>query len=205
MERRWGSGNVSYSLRAAATQGQRQALEAVRQYGRQRGVTVRIKEFPRGVSKNFTKLATVDRRENELYVRAYSRTHDGLWIASEPVVKIRSDAEKMDIAHAIRCALENSKTGVDMPENWSALVKPLLKAAGLRSAASFFRNAVSCHVEQNEGCIKLTPTENDGKGYFEALVEHEIVITADCHADALADAVIKALDLCRIKERRTRR
>ena len=84
-----------------------------------------------------TKMATVYSRSSKLYLHASSRTTDGVWILTEPVVSLDGRASDEEIGSAVQAVLKQSRTGVPHPTNWTQLLTPLLNAARARSWNKF--------------------------------------------------------------------
>jgi hypothetical protein len=115
------------------------------------------------------KRATVYRRRSSVLVHPSSCTAEGVWILSEPCVRLPAGCTDADIGHAVLTALQQSKTTVPQPAQWSGVLQPLLRAAGVTTWTSFAKGAVCVEVEQDGGRLALIPTVNQGsKGGFQS-------------------------------------
>jgi hypothetical protein len=115
-----------------------------------------------------TKMATVYRRKRTLFAHASSLTNDGVWILTEPVLTLDESAADADIGAVVQAALEKSHINVPHPKNWSELLKPLLKEAGVKSWARFVAGSSCVVIEFGSGKLSVIPTENLGSdGGFE--------------------------------------
>lgn len=108
------------------------------------------------------KRATVYRRGPALLVHPSSRTTDGVWILSEPCVRLPSDCSDVEMGNAVLSALEGSKSPVPHPSQWKRVLEPLLKAAGVEAWKTFAKSAVCVEVEAQDGQLEFIPTENLG-------------------------------------------
>jgi hypothetical protein len=144
--------------------------------------------------------AHVYRIHGRFVVHCNSRTVAGIGIADEPFITLEADTGTSEIGRAIREALRCSKVDVPEPSDWKDLLRPLLKAAGVRSHREFQRNASYCVVVQQGGLIHFTPTRNggtkgDGQG-FHFLQGLQSEVSEDVDDEAIGRAVLDALDKC---------
>ena len=108
------------------------------------------------------KSATVYRRKHVLYVHPKSRTTDGLWIVTDPILKLDEPVGDSDIGSAIRAALDRSESNVPRPTNWDEISKVLLKGTGASSWSKFVQST-SCVIVTSTGDeLSVMPTENRG-------------------------------------------
>jgi hypothetical protein len=107
--------------------------------------------------------ATVYQRKGDLLLHAMSMTTDGLWILTEPVVRLATDVEDEVLGRAVRAVLEHSRSGVSHPTDFRAVTEPLLRAAGVKSSSTFAKSSVSVEVAETESrVLELVPMENKG-------------------------------------------
>ena len=108
------------------------------------------------------KRATVYRRGPAVLVHPSSRTTDGVWLVSEPCVRLSSDCSDVEMGNALLAALEESKLSVPHPTQWKGILQPLLSAAGVKSWKTFAKSAVCVEVEAQDSRVELIPTQNLG-------------------------------------------
>ena len=91
--------------------------------------------------------ASAYERGGYIFLSPSSLTEGGLWVGSEPLVKLEQ-------------ALNNSKVGVPHParHEWEAVAKPLLDLAGVKTWDQFAQNSTLCEVERTAGTIRFIPT-----------------------------------------------
>jgi hypothetical protein len=100
-------------------------------------------------------------RKGKIFLHPYSRTTQGFWIFSLPVVV--ADENDEDLGGKLLTILSNSAESVPHPATWKGLTDPLLKAAGVRSFASFTKFANGVDITRDEdGVITFMPTKNGG-------------------------------------------
>jgi hypothetical protein len=118
------------------------------------------------------RMATIYLRKQSLYTHAYSLTTNGVWMLTEPVLKMNEAANDADIGSAIRAALDRSRTNVPHPKSqseWAEILKPLLEEAGVKSWARFVHGASCVIVKSGDQELLIIPT-NKSRGQF----EHEL-------------------------------
>jgi hypothetical protein len=100
-------------------------------------------------------------RKGKIFLHPYSRTTQGFWVFSLPVVA--ADESDKDIGSKLLTTLSNSAESVPHPATWKGLTDPLLKAAGVRSFDSFTKFASGVDITRDEdGAVTLMPTKNGG-------------------------------------------
>lgn len=144
------------------------------------------------------KLATVFRRRAHFIIHPSSCSTDGLWIGSEPYVRLPVDCTDGQLGATLLSALESSKTGVPHPTEWKGLLEPLLQAAGVKSWGAFAKNAVCVLVSEEADNIELVPTVNLGaREGFEEDEEKKKSMAIPVGPDALGTHVREAIALAR--------
>jgi hypothetical protein len=112
--------------------------------------------------------ATIYFRNGSLFVHASSRSTDGVWVASEPFLKVEASANDVDLGGAVRGALDCSRTDIPHPTSWTGLLDPLLALAGVKSWSTFAKSALCAEVEEEGGLASVVPTDNLGaRGGFQ--------------------------------------
>lgn len=84
-----------------------------------------------------------------------------------------------------------------LPSEWSALAKPLYKAAGVKSWATFVKGALFCNIREEGGNLYIEPNRNLGaRGGFQPIPDqNDLRIPASASAEEIGAAVRKALDI----------
>jgi len=131
-----------------------------------------------------------------------SLTEGGLWIGSEPLVRLDSaSTEREELGRRLLEALDNSKVGVPHPSRneWDAVAKPLLALAGVSTWEQFEAGAKLCEIERSGGVIRLIPTINHGgEDGFKLDKEHAIEVTGDAPPAEVGARLAEVLDtLCK--------
>ena len=106
--------------------------------------------------------ATAYRTEDAFVLHAESRTTDGVWIATEPYMRLSVGCSSSELGEGMLAVLAASRSDVEHPTDWKGLLKPLLKVAGLRSWRSLARVARCVSVEASSEGITFVPSENLG-------------------------------------------
>src|SRR5262249_55881027 len=127
------------------------------------------------------------------FVHASSRTTDGVWILTEPCVKLSEDCSDRDLGAAARAAVAASRTGVPHPQTWSGLLDPLLRQAGGKTWSAFARTATGAEIEEDGGKASVIPTGNLGVDEgFQPIPAKAEIVDLDA-AEALGASVRRAL------------
>jgi hypothetical protein len=137
------------------------------------------------------KLATVYRRKQTLFAHASSLTTDGLWMMTEPVLKLEEGATDADIGSTVRACLDQSRTNVEHPKTFGGgLLKPLLMEAGVKSWAKFVEGTSCVVIESHNGRLSIIPTVNLGAvGGFEDQPARSLTINKNAVASEIGAAV----------------
>lgn len=127
-------------------------------------------------------------------MHSISRTSDGIWILTDPVLSVDCDLVG-EIGRSILECLSASVQGIPNPSSVKGLTDSLLKLAGVRSFNAFAKPAISVGIRMDSEIITLTPTRNEGpRGGFVHLNEKDQV--AGGSEEALGSATIAAFALC---------
>jgi hypothetical protein len=112
------------------------------------------------------KLAAIYERKGVLFVMAAHKTKAGFWIDDEQVVSLVGPTME-ELGRVIEEALGRSRDGVPTPLPTVRLDKPLLKAAGVGSWATFMNLSRHVSISSDDGMLTATPYRNLGsKGGF---------------------------------------
>ena len=140
------------------------------------------------------KQAMLYRRGDELFVHASSETTDGVWILSEPCLKLGITASNADIGRVLKEALQGSRTKVPHPKVWTNLFEPILKYAGVRSWSSFRRGATSSIITEADSAITVIPTTSGQDDSFQPRKSHAVTLFGPSD-DELGRVARQVLDL----------
>ena len=127
------------------------------------------------------KRATAYIRSNTFVIHASSRTSDGVWILTEPCIRLPTNCSDEQLGNAVLSALGGPEDGVTPPSQWRGLLDPLLNAAGVKSWKTFAKSASCVEIEQNANSLVLIPTINLGpdEGYQASEQKTELSLPAN--------------------------
>lgn len=108
------------------------------------------------------KSATAYSRRGKIFIHSSSKTKDGVWVLSEPVISIGDVVDSIAVGASVRQCLNGARIGVDHPKSFSGLFSPVLKLAKARSYKEFAREAKCVEIVEDGGVIGFFPTENHG-------------------------------------------
>lgn len=108
------------------------------------------------------KSVTIYQRKDSLYFHPSSLTEAGIWIATPPFHVLKSHASPLQKGELLRQMLNKSREGVEGPEGWEDLLKPLYKLAGVKTWGTFAKIAKCCLVESEGDEIRFIPQRNLG-------------------------------------------
>lgn len=143
------------------------------------------------------RFATAYRRPEGYYVHSNSQTTCGVWVATEPFIKIPVDAPIDQLGKAIEEALERSKIGMAHPSDWSAIEYPLPELAGVKTWAAFMKHAKCANIKDVDNHIEFIPNKNLGpeKG-FEQIEEETIAVPIVVNRQ-VGPTLLDAFERCR--------
>jgi hypothetical protein len=127
--------------------------------------------------------------QDKALIHALGRTTRGAWI---PVGAIRVVPRESwtEVEAALRQALDHSRTHLPHPEDWAAVMEPLLTASGARKWPDFLKEALCLGLEQRGEALSLVPTRNLGEaGGFEPLPTEAVRLGSGSSGEALREAL----------------
>ena len=105
---------------------------------------------------------------------------------------VRESSDDRALQHAIRSALDASRTNIPHLRVWKGILDPLLSLAGVKSWTALSRRATCIEVEEEGPRIVLVPTKNLGQREgFEADISKKIAV--DAASDELVATVRRLL------------
>ncbi|HJV89555.1 MAG TPA: hypothetical protein VJ623_04560 [Holophagaceae bacterium] len=141
------------------------------------------------------RIASVYFFQGRALVHALGRTTQGAWVPLGPIQTLPAEPPT-PVAAALLAALDASCQGLPRPEDWTAVMAPLLEASGARKWPDFLKEATCLGVESLGGALTLVPTRNLGEeGGFEPLPA-EAVRPEGADGAALARALLTARERC---------
>jgi len=118
---------------------------------------------PQGAKRS----ATIYRCGAHFFALPSSRTTDGLWISTEPVLKLDERASDEDLVSIIQRSLELSRLNGPHPADWARALAPLLDQAEVKSWSTFVRGASCVTIDADDGGnLTVIPMENGSRGEF---------------------------------------
>ena len=141
------------------------------------------------------KIASIYERNESWYFQPSSKTTNGLWVASSPLLSVdRKDSpqRKSEMAFEV---LNTSTDSVPIPTDPNALVSPLLELANVKSWATFMKDAKCISLELEDGQLAIIPQRKlkRPKGALESLPEEAIIVSADASPDSIGSALEEAI------------
>ncbi len=141
------------------------------------------------------RIASVYFFQGRALVHALGRTVKGAWIPAGPIQVLPAEPVA-GVASALLSALADSRQGLPQPEDWAAVMEPLLEASGAPKWPDFLKGAACLGVEQRDAVLSVVPTRNLGEeGGFEPLLT-EAVRPDRSDAGSLANAIHAARTRC---------
>ena len=98
-------------------------------------------------------------RPESIFVCCSLQTVDGIWIGSDPVVKLPPNASPEVLGKATIEILGASRGGVPRPASPALPTKQFLKKVGFRSWKEFSRSAVNLIVSFDGTKVEIMPME----------------------------------------------
>lgn len=141
------------------------------------------------------KRASVHLRKNILYFSSSSQTVLSAWIGSPPYIKADFSEKDDNINKIVLDVLNASKQGVPYPKTFNGLFEPVLTLAGVKSYRTFMKGAFCCELEEENGMVTITPTQNEGGNGFSHLNDASIKLCSE-EKDNIAQKLRVAFGLC---------
>lgn len=106
--------------------------------------------------------ASIYKLPSRFIVCAVSTTTSGISITAEPFIALSASATAVELSRAIKQALESSHDGVGQPLSWKGFAAPRLAAAGVKSEATFQKQASLVSLIADEKTVTFTPHRSGG-------------------------------------------
>jgi hypothetical protein len=143
------------------------------------------------------KAAVAYKKANAFYLHSSSKTTAGVWIATDPFLKVELDSPPSAKGEALITALNASQEATPHPTNWTGLIAPLLELAGVKSWSTFMKHAKCLNVEVEEKRLMLVPNRNLGsKEGFEPVPEMAVELPFPSSPDRVGLAFEEAMARC---------
>ncbi|SRR6266705_305001 len=100
-------------------------------------------------------------RDGKIYIQAFSKTKNGVWIASGPVYVVE-EKNSDQLGQKALDALGRSRQGVPHPTQaeWKAIQEPMLQAAGVKSWTTFAKGAKAVGLNLENDTITMEPSSD---------------------------------------------
>jgi hypothetical protein len=142
-------------------------------------------------------MATACKRKDAWYFHSDSRTTDGVWVATEPFLKLAPDASPASIGKTVLSVLEASQTDVPHPKDWNAVYYPIPEMAGVKSWTTFMKGSMLLTIEADGGVLVITPTKNLGPKEGHVPFENRVLRLPEISApDVIGAAIQDAIAQC---------
>ncbi len=145
--------------------------------------------------------ASLYQRGERILTYPEHQTVAGFYISGEPYEAV-ADLDPQSVGEAVLRALEDSRTGVAelAPDEWGALARRRLEAAGARSESAFMRGAKLVSIERRAELLQIIPHKNGGasgneRGFL-ALEECASTVSVCSREASVGAACVEALSKC---------
>ena len=144
-----------------------------------------------------TKKATAYRRKDGWYFHSDSLTTDGVWLATQPFLKLAPEASPSSIGETVLRVLQASQPSVPHPKDWKAVDYPIPEMAGVKSWGTFMKGSMRLCLDAADGVLVVTPTKNLGpkEGHL-PYGDRAIRLPDNSTPDEIGGATQKAIALC---------
>lgn len=106
--------------------------------------------------------ASIYKLPSRFIVCSVSTTTSGIGITSEPYIVLPTPISAVELGNAINRALAGSREGVGNPSSWNGLAAPRLAAAGVKSEATFQKQASLVSLNTDGKTVTFIPHRNGG-------------------------------------------
>lgn len=108
------------------------------------------------------KKASIYKLPSRFIVCPISTTTTGIGLTSEPYIVLPIPVSAVELSAAINQALDSSHDGVSHPVSWKGMAAPRLAAAGVKSEATFQKQASLVSLITDGKIVTFTPHRNGG-------------------------------------------
>ena len=108
------------------------------------------------------KRASIYKLPSRFIVCPVSTTTAGINITCEPYIVLWAPIASLELSKAINEALDKSQNGIAHPQSWKGLAAPRLAAAGVKSEATFQKQASLVSLISDGKTVTFTPHRNGG-------------------------------------------
>lgn len=132
-------------------------------------------------------------RNGIIYLHSLSKTINGVWVLSKPVIKVDFLNDTDKLSQAVNEVLEGSEIGIAHPTSWSGLFDPMLEVSGIKSKKTFYKGAKVVLIDSSDLTdINFTPTKflNSSEG-FQPIEDKKLKVSGKT-----GEALVKCFELC---------
>jgi hypothetical protein len=140
-----------------------------------------------------TKHACVYERIGKLYIVPFARATSGLLVGAEPVITADASEGAKEVGEKILWALAAFREGIPHPDDFKAVVKPLLLASGAKTYAGFAKGARYISIGMDGDTVRFSPHKHEGKRGAFVNIKGEDVTAASVAARDVGEAFVAAL------------
>lgn len=133
--------------------------------------------------------------EEGIFVHPRDFTVAGMWIFSEPVVRVALTAPNRDKGVALMTAIEQSRREVPHPPSWTGLTRPLERALNVRSWAELARRAKLCEVTLDGAALTFMPYRRERRGNYVSIDDGTRTLEWPCHIELVGETIVDALNV----------
>jgi hypothetical protein len=146
-----------------------------------------------------TKLAEVYEREGEWYFQPSSKTVNGYWITTPPVIQLHQHDSHQRKGEAALEVLRASTEGVPTPTDPNWIPVPLFSKAGVWDWSAFMQTAKCVGIELEQEQLTITPHEQipESGGALEGIAEKAIMLPVNASLEEIGAALEKAMGDCK--------
>ena len=140
---------------------------------------------------------SVYKRDNGYILHANKLSTDGVWISTEPCVKLDLETEKEEIGRKVIDLLKESEGRIEHPTEFKGLFNFVLKVAQVRSYKKFMEHCIHCGVFLKGKVITFMPYKNDNRKGFEQITEESESIKFNSQSDEYGKTLFNCLRKCK--------
>jgi len=142
----------------------------------------------------------IHRRPDCLILCPISEAERGAGLLTEPVIRLSPGASPGELGCGVLELLPRCRTGLPMPRSQSQAVKPLLRAAGVRSWKQFATQTRYCDLAEVGEELEIVPTSahRPGAPWFAHIPDESVCVLKSATPDVLGLAIHGVLERCRV-------
>ncbi len=127
------------------------------------------------------------------------QTVTGLWLASEPFIRIDKNSSLKLIVETLFEVLNSSRVGILHPTDWTGSTKAYVHSMGYKSLKKLYEDAKSLTISKEGSVIEFFPYRVEferSKKYFAGIPNSSVKVDSSESVERIYAALMEAISRC---------